>query len=99
MIDDCCAHIRHGGRHRLLLDGDLEVEVVADEQKIDQVMVNLVNNAAKYAPDAPDSISISNVCRAPLGSASGTKDPGSPRSSRRSYLSATTGFPVTSLPV
>jgi signal transduction histidine kinase len=54
MINDSCTHIRLGGTHHLLLSGDQTLEVCADEQKIDQVIVNLANNAVKYAPEAPD---------------------------------------------
>jgi PAS domain S-box-containing protein len=57
MIGDCCTHIRHLGSHTIIVDGDLELEVYADQQRLDQVMVNLVNNAVKYAP-ASDEISV-----------------------------------------
>ena len=50
LIDECCGHIREEGNYHILLDGDRDLEVFADEQKIDQVMINLVNNAVKYAP-------------------------------------------------
>ncbi|WP_164849971.1 sensor histidine kinase [Mucilaginibacter limnophilus] len=32
------------------LEGDLSAFLYADQQKIEQVLVNLVNNAVKYAP-------------------------------------------------
>lgn len=54
LINDCCTHIRHGGSHHIHLSGELELEVCADEHKIDQVIVNLANNVVKYAPEAPD---------------------------------------------
>jgi len=50
MLDNCCSHIRDSGTHELILTGDREIRVYADEHRIDQVVVNLVNNAAKYAP-------------------------------------------------
>jgi len=52
LIDDCCDHIRVANSHELVLKGDKTVEVFADYHKIDQVMVNLVNNAVKYAPES-----------------------------------------------
>ena len=52
MLDVCCNHIRVAGEHALVISGDLDLEVYADEHRIDQVMVNLVNNAAKYASDS-----------------------------------------------
>ncbi len=40
-----------GGKHKLTLQGDQGLKMWADEVRIDQVVVNLVNNAVKYAPD------------------------------------------------
>jgi PAS domain S-box-containing protein len=51
MLEKCCHHIRMGGKHELILQGDRNLKMWADEIRIDQVVVNLVNNAAKYAPD------------------------------------------------
>lgn len=51
MLEKCCHHIRMGGKHELILQGDRELRMWADELRIDQVVVNLVNNAVKYAPD------------------------------------------------
>ena len=50
LIDDCCDHVRSGGKHDIVLEGNRNLEVTADIQQIDQVLVNLVNNAVKYAP-------------------------------------------------
>jgi len=50
MINDCCQHIRSAGSHEIIFQGDRELRVKADEQQIDQVLVNLLNNAVKYAP-------------------------------------------------
>jgi PAS domain S-box-containing protein len=52
MINECCDHVRLMGTHELVLTGDKELQVYADKERIDQVVVNLVNNAVKYAPDA-----------------------------------------------
>jgi signal transduction histidine kinase len=52
MLDQCCNHLRMGGKHELVVQGDRSLKMWADEIRIDQVVVNLVNNAAKYAPDA-----------------------------------------------
>ena len=48
LIDDCCPHIRAEGIYHLVSTGEDQLEVEADAQKIDQVLVNLVNNAVKY---------------------------------------------------
>lgn len=51
MINDCCAHIRNDGNYLIILTGDNNLIVNADEGRIDQVIVNMVNNAIKYAPE------------------------------------------------
>lgn len=52
MIESCCSHIRQDGKYELGFEGDRELEIVADEHRIEQVLVNFVNNAVKYAPDS-----------------------------------------------
>jgi PAS domain S-box-containing protein len=52
MVDDSCDHIRLSGDHELILSGDADLEIFADRSKIEQVIVNLVNNAVKYAPQS-----------------------------------------------
>lgn len=52
MIDDCCDHVRMEGKFELETTGDKELEIYADKHKLDQVMVNLVNNAVKYAENS-----------------------------------------------
>jgi PAS domain S-box-containing protein len=54
MLNSCCSHVRMAGKHNLILQGDEHLQVFADEHRIDQVVVNLVNNAVKYAPDSTD---------------------------------------------
>jgi len=49
LIDDCCPHVRAGGIYKLVSQGETQLRVEADLHKIDQVLVNLVNNAVKYA--------------------------------------------------
>ena len=38
------------GTHTIEKCGDLKLQIFADHHKIDQVMINLLNNAVKYAP-------------------------------------------------
>lgn len=56
VIDGCCSHIDLGGDYRIVFQGDHSAKVFADQYKIDQVLVNLVNNAVKYAPESKDII-------------------------------------------
>ena len=51
MLDECCTHVRVSGKHKLILQGDKSLQINADENRIEQVMVNLVDNAVKYAPN------------------------------------------------
>lgn len=52
VLNNCCEHIRAAGKYKLTLAGDESLKVLADENQIDQVVVNLVNNAVKYAPNS-----------------------------------------------
>lgn len=54
LIDECCSHIRFEGKYTIIHKGNHAIEVVADKYKIDQVLVNLVNNAIKYAPESTE---------------------------------------------
>lgn len=37
-------------KHKIFITGDLELQVYADEHRIDQILTNFLNNAVKYAP-------------------------------------------------
>jgi len=50
VVEDCCYHIRAAGDYTIHTDGDMELQVFADMDRIDQVITNFVNNAVKYAP-------------------------------------------------
>ena len=67
IIDECCSHVRLDGKYKIIHHGDHSIEVNADKYKIDQVLVNLVNNAIKYAPESANIIikvdSLKNFCR------------------------------------
>jgi signal transduction histidine kinase len=56
LIRTCCdQQAAVGTSHRFLLDLDRLPETIeADSQTLTQVFANLVSNAVKYAPDAPD---------------------------------------------
>lgn len=56
LINACCDHVRTSGSHIITLKGNLDLEISADEQLLDQVIVNLVNNAVKYAPNSKEII-------------------------------------------
>jgi PAS domain S-box-containing protein len=52
MLAGCCNHVRIAGKHELIVQGDEKLMINADEHQVDQVVVNLVNNAVKYAPES-----------------------------------------------
>ncbi|WP_294299922.1 ATP-binding protein [uncultured Chryseobacterium sp.] len=49
MLEKSCHHIRVEGKNKLILKGEESLEMYADEHRIEQVVINLVNNAVKYA--------------------------------------------------
>jgi signal transduction histidine kinase len=56
LVEKCCNHIRLEGKHHITYKGNPSLKISADEQKIDQVVVNLVNNAVKYAPESEEIV-------------------------------------------
>lgn len=54
LLDECCSHVQQLGTHELVVTGNEEIEILADESRIEQVIFNFVNNAMKYAPDSKD---------------------------------------------
>lgn len=56
ILNGCCQHIHAAGGHDISLRGNLDLELFADEQQIDQVLINLLNNAVKYAPKSREII-------------------------------------------
>jgi len=56
LVNKCCKHVRLDGKYDIIYKGDLSLEMDADKNKIDQVIVNLVNNAVKYAPESKEII-------------------------------------------
>jgi PAS domain S-box-containing protein len=52
LIRECCGHIDSAETHEVVLEGDHTLHVFADKDRIEQVLINFVNNAVKYAPNA-----------------------------------------------
>jgi two-component system CheB/CheR fusion protein len=54
LINDCCEHVHTSGIYSIITNGDLAAEVYADAERVDQVVINFVNNAMKYAPESKE---------------------------------------------
>lgn len=52
MIANACHHVSTEGIFEIIIEGDKIQEINADESRIEQVLINFVNNAVKYAPDS-----------------------------------------------
>ncbi|MES2827928.1 MAG: ATP-binding protein [Bacteroidota bacterium] len=50
LVEVCCNHVIMQGKYELIYVGDPSLRIYADQFKIEQVIVNLINNAVKYAP-------------------------------------------------
>jgi PAS domain S-box-containing protein len=55
LIAECC-DVHREGAYQIIARGDLEMEVYADPVRIEQVIVNFVNNAIKYAPESKEIV-------------------------------------------
>ena len=54
MLSNSCNHIRMEGKFDIKIEGDKSIEVLADENRIEQIIVNFVNNATKYASQSKE---------------------------------------------
>ncbi|MDB4925190.1 sensor histidine kinase KdpD, partial [Mucilaginibacter sp.] len=52
VIIDSCQYIRTEGVYTIQTEGDMNVEVYADAVRIDQIVINFITNAIKYAPES-----------------------------------------------
>ncbi len=52
VIEECYKEGQAAAKHNIVLKGETEISIYADRRQISQVVTNLVNNAAKYAPDS-----------------------------------------------
>ncbi|MFA6277699.1 MAG: ATP-binding protein [Pedobacter sp.] len=53
-IEECCQTVCAGEIFTITIEGDKELEVYADPIRIDQIVINFVNNAIKYAAQSKE---------------------------------------------
>ena len=56
LIDNCCHEVRAEDVFTIKTTGDRSLQVFADAGRIEQILVNFVNNAIKYAPQSKEII-------------------------------------------
>lgn len=54
MLESCCEFTRLTDSHKVKITGDQNIKAFADEDRIDQVVVNFLNNAVKYASQSKE---------------------------------------------
>ncbi|HEY9196704.1 MAG TPA: PAS domain S-box protein, partial [Mucilaginibacter sp.] len=55
-LEAACNEIRLADQFKIVMNGDSELRVFADQHQIDQVLANFINNAVKYAPQSKEII-------------------------------------------
>ncbi len=54
VISECCDHLSSNSAFKINVKGDETLEVYADISRTEQIVINFVNNAMKYAPDSKE---------------------------------------------
>ena len=54
LINECCHYIRIEDKYTINTEGDMELQVYADAERVNQVVINFINNAIKYAPESKE---------------------------------------------
>lgn len=52
LLEECNAYVRQLKAHELVVEGNRALQIIADENRIEQVIFNFLNNAVKYAPNS-----------------------------------------------
>jgi two-component system phosphate regulon sensor histidine kinase PhoR len=56
LIHECCADAGAGELFNITITGDRSISLYADEHKIEQVIINFISNAVKYAAESKEII-------------------------------------------
>ncbi|MEJ5996395.1 ATP-binding protein [Pedobacter sp. Du54] len=56
LIKECCLDVHLDDKYTFKIEGDKEIAVFADSIRIEQIVVNFINNAVKYAPNSTEIV-------------------------------------------
>lgn len=54
LIKNCTVHVFRDDQSQLIITGHKDLSVHADQERIEQVIINMLNNAVKYAPGSKE---------------------------------------------
>jgi PAS domain S-box-containing protein len=78
LLDDTCSHVRAEGKYNLRIHCAADLIGFGDVQRLDQVLVNFVNNAIKYAPESREIVITASIQEDSLYVSVEDKGPGIP---------------------
>lgn len=56
LVEECVYHIQNLSRNPIRITGNPPLKIFADQNRIEQVILNFLSNAVKYSPDATEII-------------------------------------------
>lgn len=61
LLDNCIAYVRQVHKKELVIEGERNVNLIADMEKIERVLINLIQNAFKYAPGSTVTLQLKKI--------------------------------------
>jgi two-component system CheB/CheR fusion protein len=50
LVEECRDELQNSSLHQILIEGDYNIKVYADRNRLEQVIINLISNGIKYSP-------------------------------------------------